>query len=45
MAAVTGTKAHTPVHKRTRQGGSNVARSGMNKHQKRSHKAYRGQGR
>lgn len=36
--------AHTPLVKKTKQGGK-VARSGMNKHEKRSFKAYRGQGR
>jgi hypothetical protein len=36
---------HTPVHKRTRQGGSRPKTSSMNQSQKRSHKAYRGQGR
>ncbi len=45
MASSTGKTAHTPVHKRTKQGGSKVSRSTMSKHQKRSHKAYRGQGR
>ena len=44
MAKVTTTKAHTKLHKRTKQGGR-VKRSSMNKTQKRNHKAYRGQGR
>ena len=37
-------KSHTPLVKRTKQGGK-VRRSSMNKAEKRSHKAYRGQGR
>ena len=41
--AASVSKAHTRVHKRTKQGGK-VKRSSMNKTQKRSYKAYRGQG-
>ena len=35
-----------PVHKKTAQGKrkSSIKMSSMNKHKKRSHKAYRGQG-
>lgn len=32
------------LEKRTSQGGSRPKTSSMNKHQRRSHKAYRGQG-
>ena len=39
-----GTKPHTRLVKRTKQGGK-VSRAGMSKHEKRSFKAYRGQGR
>lgn len=42
--ATANKNTHTPVVKRTSQGGK-VRRSGMNKSQKRSFKAYRGQGR
>jgi len=34
---------HNSVHKRTKQGGHKKTAS-MNKHEKRSHKKYRGQG-
>ena len=34
---------HKTVHKRTKQGGQKKTAS-MNKHEKRSHKKYRGQG-
>jgi len=34
---------HNSVHKRTKQGGQRKIAS-MNKHEKRSHKKYRGQG-
>ena len=40
----TGKQSHEPVVKRTKQGGR-VRRSSMNKHEKRSYKSYRGQGR
>ena len=33
------------VHKRTKQGGRVVKTSALNKHEKRSYKKYRGQGR
>jgi len=39
------TKAHTPVHKRTSQGGKKPKLSSMSKVEKRNHKKYRGQGR
>lgn len=39
-----GKNSHTPVHKRTKQGGK-AKRASMNKSQKVSYKAYRGQGR
>ena len=39
-----GKPTHTRLVKRTKQGGK-VARAGMSKHEKRSFKAYRGQGR
>lgn len=45
MAVSANTKGHTKVIKRTKQGGSKVGRAGMNKNEKRSFKAYRGQGR
>jgi hypothetical protein len=35
---------HNSVHKRTKQGGQKKTAS-MSKHEKRSHKKYRGQGR
>ena len=35
---------HKSVHKRTKQGGQKKTAS-MSKHEKRSHKKYRGQGR
>lgn len=44
MAASAGTKGHSSVVKRTKQGGK-VKRASMNKTEKRNHKAYRGQGR
>ena len=44
MAAASGTKGHSRVVKRTKQGGK-VKRASMNKTQKSSFKAYRGQGR
>lgn len=41
-----GNKAvHESIKKRTSEGGRSVRRSGLNKHQKRNFKAYRGQGR
>ena len=43
-ATGSGTKGHTSVVKRTKQGGK-VKRASMNKTQKSSYKAYRGQGR
>jgi hypothetical protein len=44
MAKQTGTLSkHKSVHKRTKQGGQKKTAS-MNKHEKRSHKKYRGQG-
>lgn len=36
---------HESKHKRTSQGGRVIRRSGLNADQKRTHKAYRGQGR
>ncbi len=39
------TRAHTPVHKRTSQGGKKPKLSSMSKVEKRSYKKYRGQGR
>ena len=36
---------HTPLHKRTSQGGSRAKTSAMNKSFKHSFKKYRGQGR
>jgi hypothetical protein len=44
MAVGSGTKGHTSVVKRTKQGGR-AKRSSMNKVEKRNHKEYRGQGR
>ena len=43
--AVKGTVStkHNKIHKRTKQGGQKKTAS-MNKHEKRSHKKYRGQG-
>ncbi len=38
------TKVHTSVHKLTNQGGK-AKTSSMNKHQKKSYKKYKGQGR
>jgi hypothetical protein len=44
MAKQTGlVNKHKKVHKRTKQGGQKKTAS-MNKHEKRSHKKYRGQG-
>jgi len=40
----TVTNKHNSVHKRTKQGGQKKLAS-MNKHEKRSHKKYKGQGR
>ena len=40
----TASKSHTKLHKRTKQGGK-VKRASMGKAEKRSFKAYRGQGR
>lgn len=40
----TSGKAHTKVFKRTSQGGSRPKTSSMSKTQKKTHKAYRGQG-
>ena len=37
-------RKHKKVHKRKKQGGQKKTAS-MNKHEKRSHKKYRGQGR
>ena len=45
MASVKGKSEHTPVVKRTKQGGSRPKTATMSKTQKRSFKAYRGQGR
>ena len=42
---MSSTSKHTPVHKRTSQGGNKPKTSNMNKVQKQSFKAYRGQGR
>ena len=44
MAKQVGTTKHNAVFKRTKQGGLKKTAS-MNKHEKRSHKKYRGQGR
>lgn len=38
------TNKHNSVHKRTKQGGQKKTAT-MSKHEKRSHKKYRGQGR
>ncbi len=43
MAAAKG-QEHKRVHKNTCQGGTSPKTSSMNKGQKRSYKAYRGQG-
>ena len=43
-AASSTSKAHTKLHKRTKQGGK-VKRASMSKAEKRSFKGYRGQGR
>ena len=45
MATLKGKGEHTPVVKRTRQGGQKPKTSTMSKTQKRSYKSYRGQGR
>jgi len=45
MKHVSTGKSHTTVHKRTSQGGNRPKTSAMNKSQKASFKAYRGQGR
>lgn len=45
MASLKGKGEHTPVVKRTRQGGAKPKTSSMTKTQKRSYKLYRGQGR
>lgn len=45
MASVKGKGEHTPVVKRTCQGGAKPKTSTMTKTQKRSYKQYRGQGR
>jgi hypothetical protein len=46
MAKVSSSgKSHTSVVKRTSQGGRKAKTSAMTKTEKRSHKAYRGQGR
>lgn len=45
MATIAANGKHTPVFKRTSQGGNRPKTSNMNKSQKASFKAYRGQGR
>ena len=45
MAKNSTSKNHSPVVKRTCQGGKAPKTSSMNKVHKASHKAYRGQGR
>jgi hypothetical protein len=46
MATKSGSNSKiTAVFKRTNQGGGRPKTSSMSKNQKRSHKAYRGQGR
>jgi hypothetical protein len=45
MAKGSATNKHTSVAKRTSQGGSKPKTSSMTKTEKRTHKAYRGQGR
>ncbi len=45
MAKQKAVSKHTPLVKRTSQGGSKPKRSSMSKNQKRNVKAYRGQGR
>jgi len=45
MASVKGKSEHTSVVKRTSQGGFRPKTATMSKTQKRSFKAYRGQGR
>ena len=45
MATLKGKSDHTPVVKRTSQGGARPKTSTMSKTQKRSYKCYRGQGR
>ena len=35
---------HVPIPKRTKQGGTKPKTSSMNRHEKRSYKRYRGQG-
>jgi uncharacterized protein YnzC (UPF0291/DUF896 family) len=45
MAKGTSGKEHKSVVKRTSQGGKKSKTSAMTKTEKRSHKAYRGQGR
>lgn len=44
MAKAKEQRSHNKVEKKTRQGGNVPKTSSMNKHQKRSYKAYRGQG-
>lgn len=44
MSKTKETKQRKSVNKLTRQGGRTPKTSAMNKHQRRSHKAYRGQG-
>lgn len=45
MAREAAKKTITRTIKRTSQGNGNIKRSSMNKHKKRSFKAYKGQGR
>lgn len=45
MAKATTANKHTPLHKRTSQGGKKVKTSTMSKTKRRNHKGYRGQGR
>jgi hypothetical protein len=44
MAKIKEQRSHKTVYKRTSQGGPKPKTSSMNKHQRRGHKAYRGQG-
>jgi hypothetical protein len=45
MAKKVEHRIHEAVVKKTSQGGARPKMAGMNKHTRRNHKAYRGQGR
>ena len=45
MAKKVEQRRHESVIKKTSQGGSKPKMAGMNKHKRRNHKLYRGQGR